>query len=109
MGAPGGEGRRIASSGDDGRNPHEGRSFLPQGDLRAVDAVDTRIAAGGLVRGFHQHPGNETQLHQPVGEGFGKVQVVKGSGIALAQVGKCVHAASIAWMSRCEFTSLLNY
>ena len=92
------------------------RCLLTEGDFRAVDAVDARIAAGGLMGGFHQHTGNETELHQAMGKGVGKVEALEDGGIALAESGKSPQAASICQGRRgcqilrnCEFTSLLNY
>ena len=60
------------------------RRLLPEGNLGAVHPIDARIAAGRLMRRLHQDSGDEAQLHQPVCEGFGQLQVVQNGGLALA-------------------------
>ena len=37
-------------------------------NLRAVDAINARIAAGSRMRSLDGNPGDETKQHQPVSE-----------------------------------------
>ena len=64
---------------------------------------------------LNQHAGNKAQLHQPMGEDFGKLEAIEDGGFAEAQSGESLQAPSIGDGNTsvkdqgCEFNSLLNY
>ncbi len=72
-----------------------GSGFAAEGDFGTVDPVDARVAAGGGIGGFDDDAGDETELHETLAEGFGKVEAVEGGGLADAKGSKRHYAASI--------------
>ena len=53
-------------NGPDGTGPdlQEARGFGAESDLRAIDAVDARVSAGGATGGHNVATGKEAKLHE---------------------------------------------
>ena len=63
-------------------------SFTTQRDLRAFDAENARIAAGGAERGANRASGEETQFHQSVSEIVRQIEVEQRGGLSAAELSQ---------------------
>ena len=66
-----------------------GGGFAPEGDLRAVDAVDTGTAPGGPERRGDAASGEKAELHEALGDVRGEVDPVEDRFLSLSEVEKC--------------------
>ena len=58
-------------------------------NLRAVDAINARIAAGSRMRRLHGDAGNESKQHQPVGKLVGQIQRLQHARLRPPQIRQC--------------------
>jgi hypothetical protein len=65
-----------------------GRGFAPEGDFRSIHPEDARIAQRSTTRSFYQHPGQKTEMHEPLSYILGKIDTIKNSLFVLAQIDK---------------------
>lgn len=63
-----------------------GSRLEAEGDLRAVDAVDPRVAARRAAPGRDYVARHKAQFHEPAGDVFGEVETVENGLLAFLEL-----------------------